>query len=112
MEGWPRLIGELMRQVGAPNQRDFAARLGTPASTVSGWMKGRHDPDDASIAKMATLTGTTPNDLRRRVLEAASVDDDLFPVLAARFRELGPLDQADVLHDVLRRHAQRKGGAA
>ena len=109
---WADVIAQLLRESGCATEKALAALVGVTPTTLSGWKKGHHEPDDASIEKMAAVIGMSAAEVRRRAAQPAHADDDTFRLLAARFRELGPLDQADVLHDVLRRHAQRKGGAA
>ena len=59
---WRDVANDLMQQRGLKHS-DICKRLGVTRGAVSHWLNGRNEPSIDQLCSLATILGTTPNDL-------------------------------------------------
>ena len=63
---------------------DVARRLGVVPSTVSGWLRGRREPDAATLTQIAEMCGVTTDELLGRALMPMRREPPAEPPLETR----------------------------
>jgi transcriptional regulator with XRE-family HTH domain len=111
---WARAVGAAVRArrkaLGMEAQA-AAAKAGVTPETWSRIENGRHVPQDDTLARMAEVLGTTPEELLPRVLPAGRNEGKAVvsssaainraeAVLLTLFRSLGPAEQARFVRDL------------
>lgn len=72
------------------NQARLAEQLGVYASTVSYWLKGRSQPDDGNLAKLAEIFGVDTS-LLYQLMGRLDHQHEFSPAMAARIERIETL---------------------